>query len=476
MAVPEERRVLVAVYANVALYAICYQLQSPIEPFLVERLVKQGGGGDAAYQYGQLQSAFSALQTVGSLAVGVLLDRAGPRATMVLVFLCSAWSYYLRATVTTLAGLYWSKVPALLQHAFLVAQAVIAQAVPHARRPNALGRIMTAYTVGATIGPYVGGRLGGVEGNHRAGALAAFWGSLLSAALCVVLLPARAPHSTLPDGAAEAPSTAEEQAATASAAKPPTGSCDPGTLAHYVAVLRTAWLPLSVKFITACGVAMYTACLPLVYKNVYGASPAVLGTVMAVTSIINALAGLFAVGWVSSCLGERNAIRIAINVLAVGYLCIIGVLYVRDGGGALASVYPLVVLNVLLSVVGHSMATLVTSQSTSLVGEHDKGAVIGIEHALFSLARVASPSIGVVLMEAESARLTMLAVSCCGTATAAAVLLHVFGGAVGANHAPASAVPSPHAGGGGGGGGAGEDTNPTTGVSHATRKRARKLA
>ena len=67
-----ERAVLVCVYLNIALYAFSYQLQSPIEPYLVERLV---GKTAAASTYGQLTSAFSALQTVGSLAIGVFLDK-----------------------------------------------------------------------------------------------------------------------------------------------------------------------------------------------------------------------------------------------------------------------------------------------------------------------------------------------------------------------------------------------------------------
>ena len=34
----DERRNLAIVYVNIALYALCYQLQRPVEPFLVEQL------------------------------------------------------------------------------------------------------------------------------------------------------------------------------------------------------------------------------------------------------------------------------------------------------------------------------------------------------------------------------------------------------------------------------------------------------
>ena len=56
---------LLVIYALVVIYALCYQLQTPVEPFLVEQLV--GKDGDGASAYGALQSYFSMIQTVGSL-------------------------------------------------------------------------------------------------------------------------------------------------------------------------------------------------------------------------------------------------------------------------------------------------------------------------------------------------------------------------------------------------------------------------
>ena len=64
-------------------------------------------------------------------------------------------------------GLYASKLPTLLQHAFLVAQAVVAQSIPPERRAAALGRLMMMYTIGATVGPALGGYLGAKGGGVR---------------------------------------------------------------------------------------------------------------------------------------------------------------------------------------------------------------------------------------------------------------------------------------------------------------------
>ena len=53
----EASKALWITYINIVLYALCYQLQRPVEPFLVRELSK---GGDSVTQiYGHLQSFFS---------------------------------------------------------------------------------------------------------------------------------------------------------------------------------------------------------------------------------------------------------------------------------------------------------------------------------------------------------------------------------------------------------------------------------
>lgn len=62
----------------------------------------------------------------------------------------------------------------MLQHGFLVAQTAIAdQTADGATRLTALGYLTTAYTVGASVGPAVGGFLG-ANGNYFIGAKVPF--------------------------------------------------------------------------------------------------------------------------------------------------------------------------------------------------------------------------------------------------------------------------------------------------------------
>ena len=123
-------------YINIVLYALCYQLQNPVEPFLIKSLTEQEQADSADVDadinlqktYGNLQSFFSIIQTIGSPLVGILLDRIGIRYASAMVFLSSAASYTILASAKDMTWLFYSKIPTALQHAFLIAQATAATA------------------------------------------------------------------------------------------------------------------------------------------------------------------------------------------------------------------------------------------------------------------------------------------------------------------------------------------------------------
>ena len=57
------------VLLNVTLYAVCYQLQRPVEPFLVKSLSEGADGAEVARTYGRLQSFFSFVQTLSLIHI-----------------------------------------------------------------------------------------------------------------------------------------------------------------------------------------------------------------------------------------------------------------------------------------------------------------------------------------------------------------------------------------------------------------------
>lgn len=181
---------LPVVYLLVTLYALCYQLQAPLEPFLVERLVK---GTDAAASYAQLQSFFSLVQMIGSFVVGYMLDVAGLRGMFALNFVACAACYGMLANANSIEMLFLSKVPGMFQAGFLCAQTAAAKLTPDGpERSTALGRLTSAYTVGGVVGPALGGYIG-----TQMAARFAVAGSMVAVGL-VMLLPTAVEQPTKP--------------------------------------------------------------------------------------------------------------------------------------------------------------------------------------------------------------------------------------------------------------------------------------
>ena len=68
------------IYINIVLYATCFQLQRPLEPFMIQNLQSGATDSDAvALEYAKLQSFFSMIQMFGSLIVGGMIDKVGVR-------------------------------------------------------------------------------------------------------------------------------------------------------------------------------------------------------------------------------------------------------------------------------------------------------------------------------------------------------------------------------------------------------------
>ncbi|KAJ1454230.1 major facilitator superfamily domain-containing protein [Pelagophyceae sp. CCMP2097] len=372
------------VYVNMILYATCYQLQRPVEPFLVKQL----GADDAAY--GRLQSWFSLLNAVGAPIVGAALDAFGARAMFMVVFASSAASYFMLSRATTLSWLFASKIPTLLQAGFLVAQALVAShhaRGPAADRAAALGRLTTAYTIGATIGPAVGGVLG-ANGDYYYGARLAVYGSLASVALAAML---------------------------------PTHQAD-----KVAKVLDKADSPPAGKWASACSLASRKAVFPiLLVKCLSGVANSALGTAMplqlrdagfdekwmgfsmSAQAFFVAFGAAFAIGPLVHACGAKDLLRLALLGKALVVAAMALALFFGRGL-ALA----LTVLNVLDACASHVLATTLTTLSTGAVLPAEQGLLIGLEHFVFSAARVVGPSLGIEIVQRAS--FSILAALCAG--------------------------------------------------------------
>jgi predicted MFS family arabinose efflux permease len=385
-------------YVNIVLYALCYQLQRPVEPFLVKELSKSGSSsGDVTRTYGQLQSFFSAIQTIGSPLVGILLDRVGVRFASAIVFAASAMSYWILSNATTLSSLFYSKIPTALQHAFLVAQAVAALSCQgdEAARAQALGRVTTAYTIGATLGPAMGGYLA-EHGDLYVGAKLAVFGSALSVLLSLLFLPnetaSKEKAGALPDQHDDESLPAEKSATKKRSLME--------ELKHSaeIATRSGLWPLLVIKVISGVASSMFDTTLPMVLTQQLHFDPAALGLMMSCGMFAGAAFGVVGIHMVTQALGAIGMIQWSL-VLRPILNCFIAAIISSSptaSNAVIASMTTSLMIGTttMRGLASHAMSTGLTTRSTGAVSPQEQGALLGLEHGLFSMARVVGPALG----------------------------------------------------------------------------------
>lgn len=392
-------------YINIVLYALCYQLQRPVEPFLVARLTASDADGDdaiaddAAIMYGRVQSFFSAIQTVGSPLVGILLDRIGIRRTSALVFAASAVSYAILAHATDLTTLFVSKIPTVLQHAFLVAQATAATEAgsDDALRAQALGRMTTSYTIGATVGPALGGYLAHSDGDDSKvgdmyfGAWLAVIGSVVSVVLSLLYLPDEHYHA----GTSAEASTKSNSQQSGSFLADVKRTISIATRSH-------VWPLLAVKVIGGVARSMHSTALPLALKQGLNFDPAQLGMVMSSASLAVAAFGAVALKPSTNALGSEGLARLGLAFRGVMAISIAHIVSSYSLSESLSSRSPVFIrictASVAHALASHALATSLTTMTTGAVPASERGAILGLEHGLFSFVGVFAPTAGTALL------------------------------------------------------------------------------
>ena len=472
-------------YTNIVLYALSYQLQTPVEPFLIQQLLEKqqqqqedGGGGNTTTTslndtYASVQSFFQAIQFCGSPLVGLLLDKYGIRVTSTIVFAASAASYALLSVATTLPLLLASKVPTVFQAAFLVAQATAAAATTTSsgkedekeddadhdddgksatasaakdttssttttaastsasasttERAAALGRMTTAYTIGATLGPTIGGYLAqnsssnnddnndDHNGNLYLGARLAVVGSLISVALSLWYLPGK---STSNDNEGKEGQDADK----ADDNTPPSSSSSSSSMWSLL-TRASLWPLLTVKFVGGIVASIHGTAMPLLLTSQSSSSalqwePAQLGLQLSATMLAVAVFAAVGMAPVSRALGGPDRMaraglmgRASFGVAMAAMVSWITAMTTtttssswttmlflhrqQQRGGGLV---PIVAVSVGHALASHMLATGLTTQTTGAVAAVERGTLLGIEHALFSLSRIVGPKVATLLL------------------------------------------------------------------------------
>ena len=384
---------MLTVYALVAIYATCYQLQAPLEPFLVERLKNGSSPEEGATAYARLQSFFQLVQMVGSFLVGYLLDIVGLRLMFALNFLGCAASYGILARADTLDMLWLSKLPTVLMAGFLCAQTAAAKLTPPGpARASALGRLTSAYTLGGVIGPALGGYVG-----VQVAARLAVVGSTLAVGL-VILLPPAIEEAESVQGSSDDPSNANDPVGDAE--KPPSKFS-----ARLGAVLKLTWPLILSKMASGVVNSAVGAARPLLLKDDFHFDAARLGVFMSSGFFGSAMVGL-KLGEISEWVGGAAPTIIgSLGAMCSCYLLLAGAFepvmldfarsYTPNSG-----VWVYAGLSFITSLFQFPLATTITALSTQIVPGSLKGTLVGCEHATFALSSLIGPTLGVACLQA----------------------------------------------------------------------------
>jgi MFS family permease len=413
-------KVLWITYINIILYALSYQLQRPVEPYLIKSLIeKEESEGSSSSSssinqtYGNLQSFFSFCQFFGSPLVGILLDRIGIRKTSIIVFIASALSYSILASASDLSLLFVSKIPTIFQAAFLVAQATAATSTGDdaSLRAAALGRMTTAYTIGATIGPALGGYLAG-KGDFYIGAKFAVAGSLLSAILSFLFLPDNNNVQQEEESPTATSSTSTTTTSSLSLSSPQEDKIknkrsflEDTCRSAEIALRPTIWPLLMVKVMGGVCASMHSTVIPLVLTQTLKFEPQQLGLVMSCGMFAVAAFGAFAMAPLANTLGSFGMMNTGLIARSILGLIMAGM--VAAYASLLESttttsiefiIMQVIVVSILHALSQHVLATGLTTQTTGNVDKNEQGSLLGLEHSLFSLARIGGPAIATALL------------------------------------------------------------------------------
>jgi hypothetical protein len=143
---------------------------------------------------------------------------------------------------------------------------------------------------------------------------------------------------------------------------------------------------------------MNATALPMLLTQELSFDPAQLG--IAMSSCMFAVAAFGAVGMapLTNLLGASGLTKVGLSLRAMSGFVIAAVVSVSfKNDGVMMQV---IIASVSHGLASHALATGLTTQTTGVVGAQEQGALLGLEHGLFSLARIGGPEMGTALLAA----------------------------------------------------------------------------
>ena len=374
------RKPLFVLLACLLVATIGFGITLPVLPFYTERIalrrVGPGWWGSVVVQVGLLTAVYPFLQLLVAPVWGRLSDTVGRRRILLIGVAGAAGSYVLFALATSLVMLYVARaVGGLLSSAlFPAAAAYIADSTTKEDRSRGMAWLGTASSLGAVLGPALGGALARSGWQFRGAGGAVLVSSFAVPFLAAAGLAVAAFVSALvwlPESHARgaAALAGEQRAIISSRIKP---------LAPERRILRTLLaLSLSGQF----GLALFEATFALYAKDMWRYGPPQVGAVFVVCGIVMSLAQLGVASRFAKRIGELSQIAAGFILLGVS----LGALELVRGVGVFVTI---AFLAFGVALIGPNVAALI-----SIRAESRTGAALGVQ----STANGVGQTLGTIL-------------------------------------------------------------------------------
>lgn len=168
--------------------------------------------------------------------------------------------------------------------------------------------------------------------------------------------------------------------------------------AGQLALRSTLWPLLAVKVLGGVASSMHQTALPMVLTQKLRYDPADLGFVMSASMFAVAAFGTVGMAPLIRRYNAQEVVRLGLVSRSFLVLLLAVVVAISTSSGVLFSHVPVSLSNVMVSIASHALATSLTTLTTGSVERDEQGALLGLEHGLFSLARIGSPPLGTLLL------------------------------------------------------------------------------
>lgn len=189
------------------------------------------------------------------------------------------------------------------------------------------------------------------------------------------------------------------------------------------------WPLLLVKVLSGISASMYSTTLPIILTQKLYFEPTDLGLNMSASMFAVATFGAIGIGPLSRFIGGASIMARFGLVMRIIAGCFM-VWLVTAPPSTTSAMFQQVInhyftsrnnnqgflqlqiasVSVLDSIASHALATGLTTQTTGLVNANEQGSLLGLEHGLFSLARVYGPSLGIRLLQDGFPRVVQMCV------------------------------------------------------------------